>query len=1418
MIPVGRLRDSLLKKISDMPMSPVVSNTVFKDFCPEEYARYEPEVKDQFFYVKANRRAIDISEMKLDEDRPWPIRDESKDLAILYTDLSLEIPLTHEAWSDEQTINHIRTHGTLKKAAGFPESYMPRYFGVSHIKNREAFVETDWWNKYKENYTEIVKLGMVYQSCAKKEWGEIADLHEEKARTYLISGFHVLYWQLRLFGQGNENIKKFMWSQYGFNPFQGGADNMARKIFLKKSGRYTRPIRFTWDVKGYDRKVDLFHVAKRRLRFFKNANKKFHDFAKWVTDGLITSLLVLLNGDVCFRRRGNNSGSGMTTANNIEAGFEILADILIAAYYVKFKEFPTREQVFDQLIMLYGDDNMGCVEEDFDQILNYTWLADRLLRFHGLVLKTFTGGYEHPLGDLPFLGFTLKQVGNYYFPLWNRKRLLLPIIYRYETCSNAEFCQQFYSVLLMSYPHTELWMDLRRIYIKLLNEISKKDGSPQFKTMYALGAPTDIQMFTWYQGLEAWMEDGPQKEFFVMSENLLNILNDKTLYREAVLQVQQQIDKDGPIRFQPCVAPSGVDLNVHDYGGQIFLDNDSVDTFSKITSYSLCFNYYNVLKEHFKQCAFKPFEIESYLGTCQNLHYGTLKANTPFTGNFVINLLSAPALNVLHNKLAYCAFRYIELSIYQSLAYEQNLEILKQTLYWMKHVENQCGTHMIPSVFELTGTLVKTDVIALARIAIMRKVGGFNPYGNGQSVENYVKYSKRSDLHVHHGYIKFLDSELIDPQTDLDVDVTLAIFGHFVWPSFKWKDKCLQQQRQVKSDEMDLSQLPPDFMFWELCGGSMAYGNKNKGRRAKFIANLPNTMTPIQKQSAWLDHKALSKPSKPQQKPKQKTVKQPLAINTTNKTVRGKFQNGLYGSSLPLKMEHGNTIQAAGKTMVLSDCAARWALWLTDPFIYFRRTTNKGWEKKYAAIVSDLVSVLPCIPSFPALPSYKFICVARGSFNTNSGGSGFVAISFFRPANNYLLVNNDTAPIMTSGSTWAGTTSFPAMDTGAAIATGVVPLNWSAPFTTASLVGPAFFRNTFGGLQISYSGTLLNVAGDIFHVHMSNHDSLSGIAPDTMAPQPGYYTEPVVRGKWSKQIWCHAMEKEYYYACDPFFGVAPAGSWYAPDPFQKTHNMGIMVMGLPSAPFRFEVVAGFEAIGYGIQQSKTANMADTVGRDIISSHVTPDSARVLNNSPSLIQRMFESPTVSYAADRLGRAVVDYGVTKFGSWVGTGVGNAQRALMMGDNNPGYTVTDAPDDDGLHDESDTTYASGDLKPDRDSNGKPTEQKLKDLPDNVKHVQQKTVHTNYFKNVDHYSPNYKSGESYQEHNVDGRVTGHYWHQDGTITNRPDNYQISHEGAHVYQDEQFGSRGPNTEGDLIPGSKDELKRGVTYRRTTTT
>jgi len=252
-----------------------------------------------------------------------------------------------------------------------------------------------------------------------------------------------------------------------------------------------------------------------------------------------------------------------------------------------------------------------------------------------------------------------------------------------------------------------------------------------------------------------------------------------------------------------------------------------------------------------------------------------------------------------------------------------------------------------------------------------------------------------------------------------------------------------------------------------------------------------------------------------------------------------------------------------------------------------------------------------------------------------SGGVGFIAVAPYRPASNYTAANNNQVPIFVSAGTYnPGSNIFPVLDTGAAIGVGVTPINWITPYQIGDTSsGDKRFRNTFCGIRISCSGSLLNVSGDYGFYQDPAHLSLSGIVDGAFTMQAGFYTDTISKTEgWSYHVWVPVDEQEYQYTYD--FNVTGILPNFIANGNKIAHHIGIMLMGAnPGSTFRFEVVAGFEAVGTTVS-GKTKSDVDVVGLGDVQSVVNVDTAPVLDKNPSYVDKMVSKVDTTQLMNKL----------------------------------------------------------------------------------------------------------------------------------------------------------------------------------------
>jgi len=1231
-----------------------------KEIDSEQWEKWNKRIEDKFFWNVPTSKALDISEMKIDEVRPWPKIDDFRKVANAYVDKVLEVPLTHKEWTDEQVYQHL----DLDKTPALPWRFMGH-------RTREDFFKSEEWINIKDNVEALAEIGHIYKSCPKEEWSDIADFYDNKTRTFLVPGAHVLFWQLKIYGQGNENLKNWVWSKYGFNPFSGNVHRMAREMLLEdENGEKLYPIIIFWDVSGYDRKIYLHFVAERRYRYWLKANEhsKNAAHARWVADGLKTSLIVFHNGDICYRDRGNNSGSGMTTANNIEAGFEVVTDLLVCSYHRKYGEIPSYDLIYKQLVKLYGDDNASALMIQFEYMLDSAFIADRLLNGHGLKLKLTGGGKGNPLSELSFLGFNFHLFENqWWIPKWNLDRLLVPLIYSKEKLRLDIFLQRFYAILILSFAHPE-WAEIRSVYAKVLQWANEHSGNPSVKALIKLGIPTYTEMKYFYIGLESGVSWPKYARKHIM-EKIDSIEDGRTFILSN--------NYKGKLQEWCVVRGLSIPTYIHTSTGPAHSPTFLTTAMFQGEQYS---TYTSNKKEGEQRIA---YQILSGIAALNNVN----ERNKAFNQNRVSECKTGEEKGESRDYMFFYNFM-VQYRSYIDLTPEERIYHPLSNLF-------DCG-----------------DKQAAARLAAMFKAGSFNPYGNGQAASKYYitkpgiisvggAYSCSSTCMVP-GSVNIMGSG--DTAQDAFADWLAQVNAYinlweppqrgFIFDMFKvlreqgkptcivteysfiWEDDeniafkkfwtkykegsfnpygngQTSQAIVLKQNEMgfrpvgrglrlnyidvaneyryeDDHKRSPSyqkmmrfdqlvaFMF-ELLQRDGINLSEFETDRTRFMGSFNpygNGQPPMAK-ARWLslnpkfqgrDVSFINMKYQAYVKKAQKNAKQPLAVKEMKKVMNAQAPPRKYvipKNNIPKReKKYEKGYDNSRVKMTLSGCAKGYATAQMCPFFY----KDGSCAKRVPRSVN--MKELPCIPSFPTVKSRKMSAWAdfEFGFSDTTGGVAWCAAAPWRMANTEAN-NDDVSPVcIFFNSTQSHTTpAFPNFDTGSTSwPGGHVQLNSDYSnddlILTSQEVGIRY-RPVGFGLRIRYIGAVMTAAGMIHGVVHPDHTSLSGLSVDDISQYETYFQAPIAdmeNGKWTYLTHNPVNEADLSYAGDTI-----ANATWPNEPF-KNHYMGFLITGAPpGTSFHGQVFGIYEVEGASVR-GKTISTADPQGLAVVANSISPD--------------------------------------------------------------------------------------------------------------------------------------------------------------------------------------------------------------------
>jgi len=389
------------------------------------------------------------------------------------------------------TSEEVASYIDYLRSCGFPANH----FGIRTKKELVNCVEYWEWVRVNKFIHPV-----IWVSCPKKEFKKYEDILEGKIRMFQIPPMYFLQSQLKFGRKSSEAIKSHPWSAYGFNPYRGGVDRLARRLFSKR-------IRLIYDVSGWDKYIpilsDVLAQTYRASSPYLSDDDKIE--LKWVIENTAMAYMKLTDGTVVCKWYGNPSGSGTTTRDNILAHVVIVAHALSECYFLKYGVYPKVDLLLAQLVQLFGDDSVLGLDDDFDFILNDGYLHNHFTKY-GLKLKYLRGGYNAPLENLDFLGFSFKFMDGFWYPKYDVVRLATSFLYngpeKVDNYREATISKWF-TLFVMSYPNEEHFMFRQaygEIYRKLL---SVQDPTPTELAIRSIGVPDEHVLRSHFLGLES---------------------------------------------------------------------------------------------------------------------------------------------------------------------------------------------------------------------------------------------------------------------------------------------------------------------------------------------------------------------------------------------------------------------------------------------------------------------------------------------------------------------------------------------------------------------------------------------------------------------------------------------------------------------------------------------------------------------------------------------------------------------------------------------------------------------------------------------------------------------------------------------------------------------------------------------------
>jgi len=361
-----------------------------------------------------------------------------------------------------------------------PEMNLSSGSGFPFSSTRNARTKRDVLSNYNDEFMDRVADfptstdPYFWKVSPKREWKLKSDLDKGKLRTFIQSPFEMILWGRSLYHTQNNSLKNHWWSSYGFNPYYGGTDTMARELLVNG-------IILSMDVGGWDRRLPNLIDVYSRLRN-PHIQKKWRLAAERIAQNLLKSALILPTGEVILKCIGNNSGQVNTTTDNI------LAHCLIQAYNL-FLLFGDWDIVEKCVLKIFGDDILMSIPfipegVDIESHFRSTY------REFGLELDPFL--VSNDLHDHTFLGFRFTLIDGRWVPEYNKERLVTSFLYSIEKRENidASLSRMWSLCLMAQVVPTESSVLMQESLDYILNNLELGDITNVTRAMQEVGAPT----------------------------------------------------------------------------------------------------------------------------------------------------------------------------------------------------------------------------------------------------------------------------------------------------------------------------------------------------------------------------------------------------------------------------------------------------------------------------------------------------------------------------------------------------------------------------------------------------------------------------------------------------------------------------------------------------------------------------------------------------------------------------------------------------------------------------------------------------------------------------------------------------------------------------------------------------------------
>lgn len=340
----------------------------------------------------------------------------------------------------------------------------------------------------------LADVDVIFKASPKFEFLPNEHIFAHKIRLFITVGLVFVMWQKKLYLKQNLRTKNTRWVKLGTNMRQGGAHRLTRELEPQYPGDFVVEL----DLPRCDKNHKMMNwIYAQRNRCLLGLSPLEKMASEWILRNLTRLRVLLWDGVVIETRTSNPSGQANTGDDNCPWTLYVVLRVALEAC-----PSATDADLSFLVLHVYSDDFRGLFPVKFSRMRDRDWFVKTAFECCGVQFKeSDIKIYDHPNGS-HFLGADCVLRNGVYYPLYSRERLYAAWQYTEGTLSPGHDLLRLRTLLILSYPHTELFEAFCEMYRHLLY-VFRGATDHILKVVVALGMPSLSELEYAFTGREA---------------------------------------------------------------------------------------------------------------------------------------------------------------------------------------------------------------------------------------------------------------------------------------------------------------------------------------------------------------------------------------------------------------------------------------------------------------------------------------------------------------------------------------------------------------------------------------------------------------------------------------------------------------------------------------------------------------------------------------------------------------------------------------------------------------------------------------------------------------------------------------------------------------------------------------------------